>query len=57
MSHENAGCQTIGCAVTSCKYNDTGRYCRLNRIQVEPCSDCHTGKPADESLCGSYISK
>ena len=57
MSHGKAGSQTIGCAVISCRYNDEGSYCMLNRIEVEPCCDCHTGDPADESLCGSYMAK
>ena len=57
MSHGPAGSQTSGCAVTSCRYNDEGSYCMLNRIEVEPCCDCHTGDPADESLCGSYMAK
>lgn len=39
MSHGKAGSQTIGCAVTSCRYNDEGSYCMLNRIEVEPCCD------------------
>ena len=26
MSHGKAGSQTIGCAVTSCRYNDEGSY-------------------------------
>ena len=42
--------QTIGCKVTSCAYNMSGCDC----IEVEPMCGCHTGNPADESLCGSY---
>ncbi|MBQ3551967.1 MAG: DUF1540 domain-containing protein [Clostridia bacterium] len=57
MSKSKVGCQTIGCSVTSCRFNDEGSYCKLNRIEVEPCYDCGTGKPADESLCGSYQHK
>ena len=46
--------QTIGCKVTSCAYNMSGCDCGLERIEVEPMCGCHTGNPADESLCGSY---
>ena len=46
--------QTIGCKVTSCAYNMSGCDCELERIEVEPMCGCHTGNPADESLCGSY---
>ncbi|MCH5279781.1 MAG: DUF1540 domain-containing protein [Christensenellaceae bacterium] len=56
MSQNQIGCQTIGCRVTSCRYNDKGSYCELSRIQVEPCCNhcSNSGNPADESLCGSY---
>ncbi|MDO4568313.1 MAG: DUF1540 domain-containing protein [Clostridia bacterium] len=53
----NTGCQTIGCSVTSCRYNDSGCKCKLSSISVEPCACEHTGDPADESLCGSYKAK
>ena len=56
MATEKIGNQTIACSVSSCRYNDGCAYCSLSRIEVQPCSGCknHTGKPADESLCGSY---
>ncbi|MEG1548672.1 MAG: DUF1540 domain-containing protein [Clostridia bacterium] len=57
MDKSKAGCQTIGCRVTSCKYNSSGCDCELNRIDVQPMCGCHTGQPCDESLCGSYKSK
>lgn len=46
--------QKIDCTVCSCQYNDQGKRCRLDCICVEPCADCHSGKKADESMCGSY---
>lgn len=57
MSETKAGCQTIGCRVTSCRYNSRGVDCELSRIEVEPQCGCHTGEPCDESLCGSYRAK
>ena len=59
MSSRKIGKQTIGCHVSSCKYNDGSSYCELSQIEVQPCQDCrsHTGRPADESLCGSYCSR
>ena len=54
MSKSKAGCQTIGCKVTSCAYNRSGSNCDLDRIEVEPMMGGHTGDPAAESLCGSY---
>lgn len=57
MSKSKAGCQTIGCEVRSCAYNYEGTNCELDRIMVQPNSGCHTGNPAEESLCGSYKSK
>ncbi|MDR0840042.1 MAG: DUF1540 domain-containing protein [Christensenellaceae bacterium] len=57
MSKSKLGCQTIGCRVTSCCFNQTGNNCDLDRIEVEPMSGCHTGEPCDESLCGSYKAK
>ena len=62
MSKDKIGCQTIGCSVRSCRYNDQGNYCELSRIEVKPCTKhdhnhtC-TGNPEDESLCGSYQMK
>ena len=47
--------QKINCTVESCKYNDEQAHeCALDQITVEPCDDCHTGIPEDESACGSY---
>ena len=60
MSHDKSGTQTRGCSVVSSKHNTQGSYCQLSRIQVEPmcnCEGCHSGNPADESLCGSYRAK
>ena len=58
MDKNKIGCQTIGCHVTSCRYNDGGNYCELSRIQVEPCTGKpDTGTPEDESLCGSYAQR
>lgn len=48
----------IRCRVTSCAYHcGDQEYCSLNAIQVEPCSDCCSGKACDESMCGSYRCK
>ncbi len=57
MYKSKAGCQSIGCRVTSCKHNSEGCGCELDRIDVEPMCGCHTGEPCDESLCGSYRAK
>ena len=47
--------QRINCTVKSCTYNDTERkVCELDKITVEPCSNCNNGNPEDESMCGSY---
>lgn len=49
------GEQTIGCGVSSCRYNGEGRYCELHRIEVRPCKGCGgSGKADEESFCGSY---
>lgn len=46
---------SIRCRVSSCAYHCGERdYCSLNAIQVEPCQSCQSGKPDDESMCGSY---
>ncbi len=58
MSGNKAGCQTIGCGVSSCAFhNESEDMCQLDSIRVEPMSGCHTGDPCDESLCGSYRAK
>lgn len=56
MNKTKVGCQTIGCSVTSCRYNDQGNYCELSRVQIEPCHKKHSDA-SDESLCGSYEMK
>ena len=50
------GKQTIGCGVTSCRFNNQGMSCDLNRIEVKPSCDCHTGD-CWEAQCGSYVAK
>lgn len=50
------GKQTIGCEVTSCRFNEQGCDCELDRIEVKPKCDCHSGDCSD-TLCGSYIAK
>ena len=57
MTSDKSGKQTIGCRVTSCRYNRGGCDCELSRIEVEPQCGCDTGEPCDESLCGSYKSR
>ncbi|MBO4305632.1 MAG: DUF1540 domain-containing protein [Clostridia bacterium] len=53
--HERVGNQAIGCGVTSCRYNAEGSVCELHRVEIKPCYGCgNTGKPEDESCCGSY---
>lgn len=47
--------QKINCTVHSCEYNNPEyKLCNLDAIIVEPCSKCNTGKPLEESMCGSY---
>lgn len=46
--------QIIGCQVTSCRHNSAGCSCDLDRIDVKPCCDCHSGRE-NESCCGSYL--
>lgn len=47
--------QKINCNVESCKYNNIAHQeCSLKQILVEPCPNCTTGTPEDESMCGSY---
>ncbi len=50
------GKQTIGCEVTSCRYNKQGCTCDLESIRVKPACDCHNGA-CDEANCGSYVAK
>ena len=56
MSQKNPN-HNIRCRVKSCEYHCDSDYCSLNCIQVEPCECCNSGKPSDESMCGSYHSK
>ncbi|MEL7610748.1 MAG: DUF1540 domain-containing protein [Bacillota bacterium] len=56
MQENKSGSQTIGCKVTSCRYNHNNSLCELSRIDVEPRKSCHSGE-TDESLCGSYRTK
>ena len=49
--------EAIGCCVTSCRYNGSGEHCELEHIEIMPCCGCGTGKPDDESFCGSFVSK
>ena len=56
MTGSKCGKQTIGCGVTSCRFNSRGAECELERIEVRPNCDCHTGD-CRESLCGSYAAK
>ncbi len=47
--------QRINCTVKSCAYNDSvNRMCELDKIVVEPCTNCNNGNPEDESMCGNY---
>lgn len=47
--------QKINCTVNSCIYNNTAnKLCELESIIVEPCKNCNTGRPEEESMCGSY---
>ncbi len=49
---------SIHCRVKSCEYHCGDKsYCSLDAIRVEPCESCHSGNPADESMCGSYSGK
>lgn len=48
--------QTIGCEVTSCAHNKMGCECALDRVEIKPACNCHTGED-NESLCGSYCCK
>ena len=50
--------QKIKCNVESCTFNNCKKnLCELNEIKVCACHNCNTGKPEDESMCGSYKSK
>lgn len=47
------GDQKICCTVESCRYNEDGDNCSLEKIKVTPVKGSATGK-ADESECSSY---
>lgn len=56
MEHSKTGAQSIGCTVTGCRYNLQNGSCELKHIEVRPCRQnggC-TGRPDDESFCGSF---
>ena len=57
MQNSKSEFQTVGCRVTSCRFNGGGKKCELSHIEVEPMNGMHTGEPCDESLCGSYRAK
>ncbi|HZK43856.1 MAG TPA: DUF1540 domain-containing protein [Syntrophomonadaceae bacterium] len=48
------GKQTIGCTVSSCKFNSKGQYCGLESIEVSPVQNVNSGIAQDESLCANY---
>ena len=57
MTHKQAN-SAIRCRVDSCEYHcDDQQCCSLSSIQVEPCTNCHSGKVCDESMCASYKCK
>lgn len=51
---DNYGKQSIGCDVTSCKFNGRGSKCSLSKIQVRPTIGCQSHDEC-ESQCGSYV--
>lgn len=54
MSHRQPNAD-IRCNVSSCAYHCKDQdFCSLKSIKVEACRDSCTGKPEDESMCGSY---
>ena len=57
MTHKQAN-SAIRCRVDSCEYHcDDQQCCSLSSIQVEPCTNCHSVKACDESMCASYKCK
>ncbi len=48
------GKQTIGCEVSSCRFNSSGSECTLSKIEVMPVRGGSGGSPENESLCASY---
>jgi hypothetical protein len=54
MSHKQPNAD-IRCNVSSCAFHCTDQdFCSLRSIKVEACRNSCTGKPEDESMCGSY---
>ena len=57
MSQKQAN-HNIRCGVVSCNFHcENENYCSLSSIQVEPGTNCHSGKACDESMCASYKCK
>ena len=57
MSQKKAN-QSIGCDVCSCVHHcQDSNYCSLSEINVCACKNCHSDRPEDESMCGSYESR
>lgn len=52
----NAKKQSIGCEVTSCRYNQRGAKCSLDCITVRPAIGCNSGEE-NETICASYAHK
>jgi hypothetical protein len=54
MSHKHPNAD-IRCNVKSCTHHCMDEdFCSLRSIHVDACRDSCTGKPEDESMCGSY---
>lgn len=50
--------QAIGCDVCTCVHHcSDSNHCSLPEINVCACKNCHSGRPEDESMCGSYQGK
>ena len=51
--------QIIGCSVSECRHHGHDNCCELHRIEVRPCRGERTGsgKPEDESCCGSFVQR
>jgi hypothetical protein len=57
MSQKNPNAD-ISCNVSSCTHHCMDKdFCSLRSIRVEACRQGSTGKPEDESMCGSYAVK
>ena len=54
MSHKHPNAD-IHCTVSSCNHHCMDEdFCSLRSIRVEAKRQGSTGKPQDESMCGSY---